>query len=329
MYKRKSTVLMIALLAVTVFLLAVSTVLLVRIGTRAADVTRKRVEEDFKWHIMMIAKRTDSPFWRAVYDGARAEGLERGAVVELVGPSSDADRQTGAFWTDYAVAARTNGILSYLGDTPETREALANASRRGIPVIALESDTIPEARQSFVGVNSFELGKLLGSLIRDAAGQTGNALVVLDDAVVRAPANIMLSAIRDSLKGSPGIHLTSLGIGADSSAGFETAIRQRILDDRSLDTIVCLTAEDTMRVAQAVVELNQTNRISIIAFRESDEILNYVRKGIIRAVVVVDAAQMGSKAVDAMIELLETKHANDFVLTDMHVINRENVEEWQ
>lgn len=326
MHTRKSTVFLVSLLVVTVFLLAISTVLLVRIGTRAADVTIKRVGDDFKWHIMMIAKRTDSPFWQAVYEGAREEGLARGAVIELVGPSSDADRQTGAFWLDYSVAARANGILSYLGDTSPTREALASAARRGIPVIALESDAIPDSRQSFVGVNSFELGKLLGSLIRDAAGQTGNALVVLDDAAARGLENSMLAAIRDSLKSSPGIRLVPLGVAEGSTAGFETAIRQRILDDRSLDTIVCLNAEDTMRVAQAVVELNQTNRISIIAYRESDEILDYVRKGIIRAVVAVDAAQMGRKAVDAMIELLETKHANDYVLTDMHVITRENLE---
>ncbi len=327
MQSRKYTPLIVSLLALTVCLLAISTVLLVRISSRAADVTRSRAETDFKWHLMMIAKRTDSPFWRAVYEGAREEGRALGAVVEMVGPSSDADQQTGAAWMDYAVAARVNGILSYLSDTPPTREALASAARRGIPVIALESDTVPEARQSFVGVNSFELGKLLGSLIRDAVGTTGTAMVLLDDATVRGPENIMLSAVQNSMKGYPGIRVVPFGIDSGSTAGFETAIRQRILNDRSLDTIVCLNVEDTVRVAQAVIELNQAKHISIIAFRESDEILNYVRKGIIRAVIVVDATQMGKKAVQAMIELLETKHANDYVITDMHVITRENLEE--
>ena len=50
------------------------------------------------------------------------------------------------------------------------------------------------------------------------------------------------------------------------------------------------------------------------------------RKGIVRSVVVIDAEQMGGKAVEAMLELLETKHANDYVITDMHVITRENLE---
>lgn len=326
MHTRKSTLTLAALLALTVLLLAVSAILLVRIGTRAADVTKKREHSEFDWHIMMVAKRMDSPFWISVYEGGRTEGLRRKAVIELVGPSSDADRQTAPFWIDYAVAARVDGILAYLSDDEDTRSSLALAARRGIPVIALESDTIPEARQSFVGVNSFELGRVLGGLIREAVGVSGDALVFLDEAAGYGPENIMLSAIRDTLRASPLIRVTPMVAESPSGAGFESAIRQRLLEDRTTDAVVCLNVEDTMRVAQALIDLNRTDQVSIIAFRDSPEILEYVRKGIVRSVVVIDAEQMGGKAVEAMLELLETKHANDYVITDMHVITRENLE---
>ena len=101
-------------------------------------------------------------------------------------------------------------ILAYLSDDEVTRSSLALAARRGIPVIALESDTIPEARQSFVGVNSFELGRVLGGLIREAVGVSGDALVFLDEAAGYGPENIMLSAIRDTLRASPLIRVTPM-----------------------------------------------------------------------------------------------------------------------
>ncbi len=324
MHTRKTAILITLLISITLCLLLISTVLLLRIGTRAADVALREADSDFRWHLVMIAKRTDSPFWRSVYEGAREEGIARGAAVELVGPSSDADKRTDAFWLDYAVAARANGALSYLFDSPETREALALANRRGIPVISLESDTVPDARQSFVGVNSFELGKLLGSIIVESVDKTGTALVLLEDADGHGPEAIMLSAIRDTVRSRSSITVLPFDT-AGGTEGFEASIRQRLLEDRNLDAVVCLNVEDTMRAAQAVIELNQADRVSIIAFRESKEILDFVRKGVVRSVVALDAAQMGRKAVDAMIELLETGHANDYVITDMHVLDRRNL----
>jgi ABC-type sugar transport system substrate-binding protein len=93
----------------------------------------------------------------------------------------------------------------------------------------------------------------------------------------------------------------------------------------SLDVIVSLRVEDTMLAAQSLIELNQTNRVSVVSFRESPEIYEYLRKGIVSAVVVVDARQMGRRAIESLVEYLDTGHTNDYVITDMHVVNAENL----
>lgn len=322
MVSRKITVCFITLLVITACLIIATSFLLMRIGSRAANVARSHPDTPEVWHIMLVAQRIDSPFWQEVYEGAKAVGDEHGAVIDLVGPASDADRKKPDDYMNYAAAVRADGILAYIHDSPLARDSLRLASQKGIPVITLENDVFNSTRQAFVGINSYELGKILGGLIRDAAGPSGNAALVLDESSIRFSENSMLSGIQEAIAAYPNLRLVPLRSGNNTGADYEEIMRTRILNDPGLNVIVTLNVEDTIRAAQAVVELNKTDRISIIAFRESKEILDYVRKGIVRAVVVIDAEQMGRKAASAMIEFLETKHSNDYVITDMHVITR-------
>jgi len=167
---------------------------------------------------------------------------------------------------------------------------------------------------------------MLGGLIYEAAGPSGNAVILLDEGAMKSSENIMLASIQEAIQSYPDLHVSQLGFNNTKVIRNEEIIRQRILNDTTLNVIVCLNVEDTMRVAQAVVDLNRSDTITIIAFRENKEIIDYVRKGLIYAVVVIDAKQMGAKAAEAMLEFLDTKHANDYVITDMHVVKRDMVE---
>jgi ribose transport system substrate-binding protein len=327
MATRKMTVLFVFLLMMTAFLVLISAFLLVRVGARAADVSRSKVGPPYTKHIMMIGERIDSPFWQEVYEGARAVGSSRGAIIEMVGPATDADRKTTDEYVNYAIAARVDGILAYINDSPASKESLITAGQNGIPVIAMENDAFNSSRRSFVGVSSYELGKLLGNLIYEATGQSGNAVVLLDERGINASGNIMMSSIQESIQHYPLLHVSSISIDETRDVSYEDDVRRRILDDPDLKAIVCLNVEDTMRITQTLIEANRSAHISIIAFRESKEILEYVRKGIIYAVVVIDARQMGAKAAEAMLEFLETKHANDYLITDMHVVKRDTAGE--
>lgn len=322
---RRSTLLFVLLLLVTAGLVLASTFLLIRVSAQAASVARVKPGDAWTYHVMMIGKRIDSPFWREVYAGASEAGAAGGAVIELVGPATDADKKTAGEYLDYAIAARVDGILAYIDDDPATLASLEVAADRGIPVIALENDVTGGPRQSFVGVSSYELGKLLGNLIYEAVGPIGKAVVLHDAAGGRAAEKVMLASVQETVRTFPLLRVSGTAGDADGALGPEETLRRLMLDDAGLDAVATLNVEDTMRAAQALIDLNLGDRISLIAFRESPEILEYVRKGIVRAVVAIDATQMGRKAAGALLEYLGTGHANDYVITDMHVVTQFNV----
>jgi ribose transport system substrate-binding protein len=325
MVPRKSTLMFVVLLSAIAALIATSSLLLIRVGAKASAVARPKTGYMYKWHVMMIGKRIDSPFWQEVYAGAKLTGEAKGAIVELIGPSSDADVKSPDEYIDFAIATRVNGILAYVSDSHETEAALSRARASGIPVITLENDALGSTRQAFVGVSSYELGKMLGALVLKSAGRTGDAMIVLENGAVKSSETIMLSGIHEATVSRPGLRIQTFSSDWSAVSGGDDALRQRILNDRRLSVIVSLNVEDTMRIVQTVIELNRSGSIQIVAFRESPEILDYVKKGIVSAVVAINARQMGERSVNAMLEYLETGHSNDYVITDMHVITGESL----
>jgi len=320
----KNTV-FIVLLGITAALILGSAFLQLRVGVNAAKSAKIDPGKTYRRYVMLIAERRDSPFWQMVYAGALEAAEELDCVVEMVGPVSDADRRTADEYLNYAIAARVDGILSYIHDDAPTRENLELASKKGIPVITLENDSVSSSRISFVGVSSYELGKLLGEQLVRVGGTPSRALILTDGSAWKSSENIMLSGLREAVRLYSGISVVPLGSAGYTGSGFEEAVRTRVMTDPELDVIVSMRVEDTMLAAQMLIELNRTNRVSIISFRESPEIYEYLRKGIVSAVVVVDARQMGRRAMESLVEHLDTGHANDYVITDMHVVTAENL----
>jgi len=324
---RRSGIVLGFLLIITAILIAASVAVLVSVTRRTLREQRPGTDEFFRYHLVLIARRTDSPFWQEVYQGAREAGLASGAVVELSGPENDAERTSIEEYMDYAVMARASGIISYIRDSQQASVSIQQAAEHGIPVVTLENDALGSVRRSHVGISSYELGKIFGTLTATTLEFGGKALVILDNKVPLFATNLMLSSMREQLAGQKNIELQPLSVSNGWYLSPDEVIRRALINDTEINLVVTLTIEDTIRVTQAVIDLNRSNHISILSFRESPEILDYVRKGLIQTVVAIDARQMGRMAVELMIEYLETGHTNDYVLTNLFKIDLTNIEE--
>ena len=106
---RRSGIVLGFLLILTFVLIAASLAVLVSVTRRALSEQRPGTEEAHRYHLVLVARRIDSPFWQEVYQGAREAGLSSGAVVELSGPASDAERTSFEEYMDHAVMAREIG----------------------------------------------------------------------------------------------------------------------------------------------------------------------------------------------------------------------------
>ena len=68
--------------------------------------------------------------------------------------------------------------------------------------------------------------------------------------------------------------------------------------------------------------MNYVGDFIIIGSYQNDSVLEYLSSGVISANIVIDAAQMGKRAVDNLAEYLEYGHTSDYSQVDVHTLEQ-------
>lgn len=314
--KKIGYLIFVSLIVITTALIFSSLFLQLKVSAKVGRLGTNDNDTSYTKYIALIAETKNSPFWQEVYKGAREAAEVAGYVVELLGPSSDAEKKTIDFYFEYAIAAKADGIISFVDKDFEEKNIL-KATSKGTPLIVLENDGLVNTRISFVGVSSYELGRLFGESLNTLEQ---NPLKILLLSEQNNLGSIMFSGLKSTLNSNKSTFFVSLEKKDLDRLLYEEVIKKSLIKD-DINTIISLRIEDTILAAEALIELNLTNQISIIAFRDSPEIYTYIQKGLVHSVIVADAFQMGFKAMQSMIEYFSSGHTNDYIITDLHVLN--------
>lgn len=285
--------------------------------------------EEKSWHYVMIAEDVDSSFWQEAYAGARAAAERSDAVVELVGSAQFAPDES-LLGLDRAIAARCDGIATCVTDQDGAVDGINKAIVRNIPVVTMEYDAPASKRQSFVGVNSFNLGQTFGQLLVEKQSSGDAVLLVGDDSERSNIAeNLIMSGIQNVVEKHPDITLGTASVSRASAFSAEEAIRDLLLEQRPLDTILCLNVQDTLRCVEALVDFNKTDQVSIICYQDNADVLEYVRSGIVYSAISSDAWQMGFESIQALTELKTMNRTSEYIPSRLVIINQSNIDSYK
>lgn len=305
---------------------------LIYIGRRIDDAWRANEEfyEQFERHYILITDSPTDTFWEKVYEEAKKYGEEEKIYLEWGGRELAMDY----FKKDLlkiAIESDVDGIILEGDGSMEIQELIDEAVDRGIPVIAVMTDSRDSKRQSFVGIGNHNLGREYGrQIIRIANKNTEDALILMDASIEDRGQNLIYNGIRDTLD-NEGNHLNlelkTLALNEDSPFGQEEAIRKLFLNREELpEIIVCLNEKNTISAYQAVIDYNLVGEVKILGYSDADIIMSAVGTNVIEASIVVDAKQIGSCCMRALDEYIETDHVNDFFTMDVKAITSNNVE---
>ncbi len=314
------------LIAVTAVSLALMSVIRLRL---IRDFSVHEELDEKSWHYVMIAEDVDSSFWQEAYAGARAAAERSDAVVELVGSAQFAADES-LLSLDRAIAARCDGIATCVTDQDGAVYGINKAIERNIPVVTMEYDSPASKRQSFVGVNSFNLGQTFGQLLVEKQSSGDAVLLVGEDSERSNIAeNLIMSGILNVVEKHPDISLGTASVSRASAFSAEEAIRDLLLEQRPLDTILCLNVQDTLRCVEALVDFNKTDQVSIICYQDNADVLEYVRSGIVYSAISSDAWQMGYESIQALSELKTMNRTSEYIPSRLVIINQTNINSYQ
>lgn len=280
----------------------------------------------YRYHLAFISESTSDDFWDSVYESAREAGREADIYVERFGQnlsiSYSLDEQM-----QMAIAANVDAILLEPTGNEATTDLINLAQEKGIPVGTLYRDQLGSNRYNFTGVNSVSLGYEYGKLALSCASDSDSSVMVLFDENENIAERRLLTAgiSRALTEGRSGLQLDNKQIKESNSFDAEEDIRRFVKDYHNrIDIIICTTVLQTQYVSQAAIDMNYVGDFKIIGFYQNPSVLEALKNNVISANLVIDARQMGEKAIENLAEYLQYQHSSDYSQVDAYAIDKED-----
>lgn len=286
-------------------------------------------------HYVMITEKDEEEFWSEVYEGAQQAAEQNDIYLERLGESLALDYSVNDLLR-MAINSSVDGIIVSTAENEQTQKLINQAVEQGIFVATIRKDIDNTARQTFVGVNQYELGMTFGKeivkVMKEDALEVKRIFLLMDTIESESRQNSIAMAIRDAIgqeideEHLPDIHIKLIDTSDTFSA--EENIRDIFLKEEELpDVIVCLNSTYTKCCYQALVDYNRVGEIKIIGYFASDDILEAIEKRIIFSTIKVEADNMGRRCIEAMKEYEDTGYTNSYIPVEIQVIGTKEAKE--
>lgn len=294
----------------------------------AADTGGEKQEQHYTFGFTGM-DLTDLSF-RAALTELQAAVEEKGDTLLTCDPQLDNEKQLQGIrdMLDQGMDLLVLGPV----DADGVRPALEACREAGVPVVCFDSKaTDAELLATFVGGDNYRLGLLIGQeILRDFP--QGGSLGLLTNPLAHSVTE-RERGLRDALAGSEVEVAACLEV-----TGYDEVLpkAERILSEHpEINILWGLNDDITLLLHSSVLAIGQEDRVSIYGtgglFRErsSDNLVEAVRKGYVRAVSLQEPAQWGVLCAELGYRLLAGEELEDEYLCDSVVVNGENVGEYE
>lgn len=279
----------------------------------------------YRYHCAFITGSVTA-FWDTAFDAAREEGIPEGIYVEDFGKNLDLS-YTNNELLKMAAAARVDAIIMEADNDYYTTQLMNKAVDAGIAVSTIYRDNMNSKRYSYTGINNVTIGYDYGSLaLKYSDDSDSSVMVLLDSQEQDTESRLLISGIGKALEEQRSdMRLDTMKLNNSNTFEVEESIREFLKNHHdTTDIIICTTLQQTQFTSQIAVDMNYVGDFKIIGSYQNDSVLEYLSSGVISANIVIDAAQMGKRAIDNLAEYLEYGHTSDYSQVDVHTLEQED-----
>src|SRR5574344_2102794 len=261
--------------------------------------------ENRKYHVAIVGQSENESFLQQIFIGAKKISEVYDAVVELYVPESAAENMNLQVLLDNASFSNPDGIIVYVGDN-EKIEVPVDMTGKAIPLIT-------------VGQNHSELGKKIATESNSYLNGNGILKIINDNASSNTNYSTLMNSLINSLEEYSNI--TTI-ISDDELVTGNSVSKEKIGNETKRNLYVCLTEEDTIKVAQMISEKKQN--VGIIGFGENEMLDMYLKKNVITELLSIDSQNIGVTAMSELFEYIKYGYANNYINADVRVKKASN-----
>lgn len=280
-----------------------------------------------RYHFVMITRATEADFWEQAYSGASKVAEAKKVALEYFGPRF-LDLKELERLLEMAILSSVDGILVSVPNEPTFKNLINEAISKKIPIVTLENDIDFTKRVSFVGVDSYDLGLKTGQTLTQAVSGNVQFAVLVNSNFSSTSHSRYLKGIRDAIRNYPGLQLKLILTSKGSSISAEEQTQSILTNYPQIQAIICSNAGDTLGVAKVVVDLNQVTHVTIIGSGLTNEIANYIKRGVIWGVLADDPVALGAQGLSILIRIKEEKMVPECYNMPLFVVNQQNLSKY-
>lgn len=270
-------------------------------------------------HVLILGESENESFLSSIYDGARSLGQAYDCVVELYVPKNHAARKNLQSLLNFASFTNPDGIIVCIPESDEKIEFPENIMDNEIPVVTLAQYHSELPQISYIGTNYSEVGRKIAMESAEYLSDRGRIAVinVADDSGPNY--STLMNSLTNTLSSHSEIQTVVLDFNNSRNIDSSGADIKKMITQKSVELLVCLTSEDTIRVAQLVSEIHMDGKIGIIGFGDGDVLETYLNKGTVTELLSIDSEKIGRTAIKELFEYIRQGYANNYIAADVKV----------
>lgn len=277
----------------------------------------------------MIVGSGKNEFWQAVYASAKKAAENHNAYLEF----HASDMGTGYDEIDYmeiSIAAGADGIILEFNGEEALKKEIDKAEAAGIPVITIMNDAPDSKRQSFVGVNDYQMGQAYGEQVAALLDEkTETALILLDSEKGDFEKSQIYSQISNVVmeqENGENVKIQAQNLMPENKFDIEEAIRTIFQSPEGPPQIlVCMDEVTTECAYQAMIDFNMVGEVKIIGYYVSDTIREAVNKGLIPVTCTLDTEKMGKDCIEGLWEYKQEGRVNSYYNVELEFVSKNEI----
>ena len=256
--------------------------------------------------------------WKDMKVSLERSAAANNAAIEFLEEGFDDDR-ADASCIEMAVDSGVDGIVIYANDGDFDAE-LKYAAENSVPVVSV-IDSRSHENVFEIGTDHALFAKRMVEYVDEMDVESKN-VAIISSGQYETHRSEQLS----ELFGESGRNVVTRTFSGPHVFDANETVKALIASEEKIDMICCLDATATLGVAQAIVELNKVNVISIVGCGKSEEILNMIRKGVVAATFAVDYERIAREAIATINNAQKPFEYDKRMISNIYVINGSNAD---
>ena len=279
------------------------------------------------YYFSLILNTEDDIYWKDFKEGATDAANRYNVAIEYNEVPEPESSAKAARYIHIANQSKLDGIIVAGDISDEFSQAVSEATESGINVVSCKYDIPENDRVVFVGTNNYEFGADAGKLI----AQLGSGDNMIDLAIILSEDYSQNGALNPSTQnimtgmGKQPINIVSTLHGTSELLGAEDQIRTTLTEHPDIDVILCTNAKDTISAVNVIRERNLVGKVSIVGTGMTEQIIDYIKKGVIFGVIDRNGYEVGYQSVKTLYESMGRTISNKFKDINTNTYTFENI----